>query len=747
MQVTSTTNVNCAIIGGEKPIDFKISTNPEFFNILSKSLYSNPVKAVAREILCNAWDAHIEANQVRLVEVTTTETTFSIKDYGNGIPKEKMAEIYAIYGASTKQNDENQTGGFGLGCKAPFALVDNFEVISCNNGIKTVYQLNKSSISTDGKPAIVPIISIPTEESGLTVIITAEDYVIQNLLTEALKIIYGADIPTLVNGVKKYGVYIDKSEGFAFDTSISINSKIAIRYGNVIYPINGSDLDKLDNEYNQVRNILDYICYNSDKKLIFLAPSNSLVLSPSRETLHYCDKTIDTIKTIFDKFLKRFHKIPEKDLINCYYDAFSKRNFNFISDKIDNSYDYKYIHNYKEYLECYTYHHFRRSIYHNYLAFASYVKFNKDSGEFVKELTNPFLKTIKGFKQYSSNLFYKEVTTWIYKKIFKPIIVKADSLNIPLKNLNIIHNTYRSINIIDASSFIGEIDKYVSQFLKKEVYFCKQKKYLIDYLVQKGIRDTLFYKVTNKKELEKYQELFTRLHYKINVIDIPKIETKEKRKQAEIKCYSLAKGKSISFYWSDVYNNPIWITKDQMKTYDAVIFNPKSSYFYDFKDSELEIILEKLSSNILVVTSNTLYNKILSLGVPSLKEFVKTKLKEKILTDPELQYLCGSNVRRLSKYFDVEKIKELMYMCSIEHIKIKNFDFLLKYRFFQINNSVYNLISRFNYQGLIPLSPNLKRFVKDILRSNIKYLPALDCPLTEEDKEFILKYILIRKPL
>lgn len=747
MQVTSTTNVNCAIIGGEKPIDFKISTNPEFFNILSKSLYSNPVKAVAREILCNAWDAHIEANQIRPVEVTTTETTFSIKDYGNGIPKEKMAEIYAVYGASTKQNDENQTGGFGLGCKAPFALVDNFEVISCNNGIKTVYQLNKSSISTDGKPAIIPIISVPTKESGLTVIITAEDYVIQNLLTEALKIIYGADIPTLVNGVKKYGVYIDKSEGFVIDTSTLLNSKIAIKYGNVIYPINGSDLDKLDDEYKRVREILDYICYYSDKKLILLAPPNSLVLSPSRETLHYCDKTLDTLKTIFDKFLKRFYKIPEKDLFNCYYNAFSNRDIKITGDKINDSYDHKYIHNYKEYLECYIYHHFRRSIYHNYLAFTSYTKFNKDSGEFAKELANPFLKTVKKFKQYSSNLFYKEVTTWIYKKIFKSIIVKANFLGISLKNLNIIYDNYNSINIIDASSFIGEIDKYTSQFLKKEVYFCKQKKYLIDYLVQKGIRDTLFYKVTNKKELEKYQELFTRLHYKINVIDVPKIETKEKRKQAEIKCYSLAKGKGISFYWSDVYNNPIWVTKDQMKTYDAVIFKPKSSYFYNFKGSELEIILEKLSSNILVVTSNTLYNKILSLGVPSLKEFVKTKLKEKILTDPELQYLCSSNIRRLSKYFDVEKIKNLMYMCSIEHIKIKDFDFLLKYRFFQINNSVYNLISRFNYQGLIPLSPNLKRFVKDILRSNIKYLPALDCPLTEEDKEFILKYILIRKPL
>lgn len=175
MQVsTDNSTIGCAIVGGQKPIDFKISNSPEFFNILSKSLYSNPKLAVIHEILCNAWDAQIESGTDKVVDITVINDSISIRDYGKGIPKEKMGEIYGIYGGSTKQNQDNQTGGFGLGCKAPFALVDNFEVTSYNNGVKTIYQLNKASVSTDGKPAIIPILSHPTDESGLEVKLQAD---------------------------------------------------------------------------------------------------------------------------------------------------------------------------------------------------------------------------------------------------------------------------------------------------------------------------------------------------------------------------------------------------------------------------------------------------------------------------------------------------------------------------------------------------------------------------------------------
>ena len=93
MQVSqNTNNVNNAVIGAQAIKSFRIAETPEFFHILSSSLYSNPKFAVVREILCNAWDAHKAAGVTRPVEVTITNKIFSVKDFGSGIAPEDMEE-------------------------------------------------------------------------------------------------------------------------------------------------------------------------------------------------------------------------------------------------------------------------------------------------------------------------------------------------------------------------------------------------------------------------------------------------------------------------------------------------------------------------------------------------------------------------------------------------------------------------------------------------------------------------------
>lgn len=62
MQVTDLNNeVTNVVVGNKKSSEFGISTDATFFNLLSTGLYSKPAEAVARETMCNAWDAHIEA--------------------------------------------------------------------------------------------------------------------------------------------------------------------------------------------------------------------------------------------------------------------------------------------------------------------------------------------------------------------------------------------------------------------------------------------------------------------------------------------------------------------------------------------------------------------------------------------------------------------------------------------------------------------------------------------------------------
>ena len=154
MQVTHTADhITHALIVGAKTIEFGISNDAAFFQILSSTLYSDQRLTVAREVLCYAWDAHIRAKITNTpIEVTITDTKITVRDRAFGIAPDMMGPLYGTYGGTDKKNNGLETGGFGLGCKAPFSYGDNFEVTSCHLGTKTIYNLSKSSADKNGKP-------------------------------------------------------------------------------------------------------------------------------------------------------------------------------------------------------------------------------------------------------------------------------------------------------------------------------------------------------------------------------------------------------------------------------------------------------------------------------------------------------------------------------------------------------------------------------------------------------------------
>jgi hypothetical protein len=99
-------HITHAVIGGKKSINFGISDDPAFFQILSSALYKDPMLAMVRETICNAWDAHIESsNTNKPVQITINDDYLIIQDFGNGIPDSLIGPIYGVYGASTKKND------------------------------------------------------------------------------------------------------------------------------------------------------------------------------------------------------------------------------------------------------------------------------------------------------------------------------------------------------------------------------------------------------------------------------------------------------------------------------------------------------------------------------------------------------------------------------------------------------------------------------------------------------------------
>lgn len=117
---------------------FSIQDQGMIFDILRNKMYSNPILAICREISCNARDAHRESKKenepIHIHIPNYDEPFFKVRDFGPGISPDRMMNIFIKYTASTKRDDNIQTGGFGLGAKTPFSYSDSFTIVTNYNG-------------------------------------------------------------------------------------------------------------------------------------------------------------------------------------------------------------------------------------------------------------------------------------------------------------------------------------------------------------------------------------------------------------------------------------------------------------------------------------------------------------------------------------------------------------------------------------------------------------------------------------
>jgi hypothetical protein len=182
---------------------FKIAATGGAFDILSSGLYNDKIRAVIREVSCNAWDAQIAAGKGDIpFEVhlpTNWEPYFSVKDNGTGLKFvsggcetchgtgvevsgacsacngtgdfDSLMQLYCTYFSSDKDQSNALIGGFGLGSKSPFAYTNKrlpdgsfqsggFDVTNRYNGKKYFY----SALVKLGIPSVVLMQVIDTDE-------------------------------------------------------------------------------------------------------------------------------------------------------------------------------------------------------------------------------------------------------------------------------------------------------------------------------------------------------------------------------------------------------------------------------------------------------------------------------------------------------------------------------------------------------------------------------------------------------
>lgn len=304
MEVTQKDDhITHAVAGKHETIEMSMSSSAALMHIMSAALYTHPELATVREPICNAWDAHISAGkQDTNLVIEVNERSFSVQDFGFGIPHNKIGAIYGTYGDSTKRDDSTVTGGFGLGSKAPFAYTDLFEVVSCNEGTKTIYRVSKSSMEKGGKPAIHKVVDMPTLETGITVSFGLKPGDKDKFLRLVKEVVQLGGIKATINeGVDDVitlpleesptGYIIHSLRGTVLDT-------VNLRYGNVVYPVPERA------EYAAEMRIVERAMGNlwRGAKIIFMAAPNTVSIAPSRENLILTDGTIETIKKALGQF-------------------------------------------------------------------------------------------------------------------------------------------------------------------------------------------------------------------------------------------------------------------------------------------------------------------------------------------------------------------------------------------------------------------------------------------------------------
>ena len=305
MEVTHLDHMNThAIIGGMAPESFGVEDNAEFYEMLSSTMYPNKKLAVVREVMCNSWDAHLMSGKTDVaVEVTISDKEMVFRDFGPGIERFKIIKIYCTYGSSTKSHDGKQTGGFGLGSKAPFAYSKHFTVVSCHDGKRTIYAASRGSSETAGKPDFRPMVAdLPTDETGVTVtipILSREDARVFKTLVRDLAYLGGMKIS--LNGEVLPTINYSLAEmPFIMIPHREIgehhghNNGVYVRYGAVVYPV--ATVEGEIKAAFAAAPMLESVA--SSCAVILLAAPDTIGVAPSRETLSYTPKTIASIEKL-----------------------------------------------------------------------------------------------------------------------------------------------------------------------------------------------------------------------------------------------------------------------------------------------------------------------------------------------------------------------------------------------------------------------------------------------------------------
>lgn len=312
---------------GDK-VKYRVAQNAKIMKMLSDSLYSDKIRAVLRELGTNAMDGHVKVGNTdtpfKIWLPTKTELEFKIKDYGSGMDRKQLTEMYTTYGDSDKTDSNDYNGCMGIGSKSPFAYTNAFTTTSIKDGLKYVCVNAKDE---DGIPTLSFMLDGEStdEPNGIEITFAVKSEDTYEFTEKAASVYHHFPVrPDVERSLSCSSLGLDYEErkllyqGDGWRIFADNNDSRAVM-GYVAYPIEANHFSKSpDKEYYSWRNYRD----TPEATLIELGVEldfgiGEIDMDISRENLQYNKTTINAVKERLQVVLKVIESEFTKSFDNC----------------------------------------------------------------------------------------------------------------------------------------------------------------------------------------------------------------------------------------------------------------------------------------------------------------------------------------------------------------------------------------------------------------------------------------------
>jgi len=286
--------------GETEAMTFDPDSLEHLMDVLS-DLYSSRTTAIVREYSTNALDAHAISGQTKPIEIRTPtrmNPNLVIQDYGPGMSRDMLSDVFKKYGRSTKRGNNLETGQLGLGSKSAFAYSDQFTVRSIHDGKCCEIVMSRND---RGAAEMNVVFEYDNDEdpSGVTVTIPIKHLDINDVHVAAAQFAqYATPGKVRLNGVinSRPSDWIDLGDGvFAVDGVYEHR----VVMGNVAYP--APLFAHKGYSYRPLH-------------FIVLADMGTLDFTPNREALKMTDNTKATLKALESKIESAISNHIQKSL-------------------------------------------------------------------------------------------------------------------------------------------------------------------------------------------------------------------------------------------------------------------------------------------------------------------------------------------------------------------------------------------------------------------------------------------------